>query len=279
MSAPEPCPKNDDAVAFALHALEPDEEQDMRQHLPQCRSCQEMVRETEQIMGGLATSVEQIDPPAGLRDDILRRAAVTPQRRPEPSAGEPAVPNGRPSHRGDAPGRPERIDPPRRLFWTGGRRLVAASAVVVALGVGGLAAYTVQVQQERDAQIAQTQAMAELIIQLDAPGAGYAALSSTQSGDAVAAVLATPSQSAVVTAGLPRNDHDNTIYVMWGLGGAAPTPLGAFDVTTGDSAPEMHVMGPVSDGQSFAGYAISLEPGRAVPSTPTEVVASGDVQA
>jgi Anti-sigma-K factor rskA len=270
------CPMNDQAVGWALNALEPDEEQAMRTHLPGCRFCRGVVRETEFVMGELATSVEPVDPPGRLRDDILARAARTPQLGREKTLAPPRQPalvvsdaevpsNDRPITRAQG------LSHRRRLS---GRLVAAAAAVVVVLGVGGLAVYTAQVQQQRDAQVAQSQSLAHLVAQLDRPGTSHAMLS-TDAGRSLAAVLVTASDRTVVTTGLPPNDRNGTIYVLWGLGAGTPRPLGSFDVT----APGSDVQGIDSpaDGPAFSSYAISLEPGRAMPAAPTAVVARGAV--
>jgi len=270
------CPMNDQAVGWALNALEPDEEQAMQAHLPGCRFCRDMVRETELVMGELATSVEPVDPPARLRDNVLAQAARTPQlgrektlatgRPPRPMASDAGLPSS------DRPTLRERGRPDRR--WLSARLVAVAAAVVVVFGVGGLAVYTAQVQQQRDAQIAQSKSLADLVAQLDRPGTSHAMLSA-DAGRTLAAVLVTASDWTVVTTGLPSNDRNDTIYVLWGLGVGVPRPLGSFDVT----APGSGVQGVdrPADGPAFSSYAISLEPGRDLPAAPTALVAHGAV--
>ena len=267
---------NDQAVGWALSALEPDEEQAMRAHLPGCRFCRDMVRETEFVMGELATSVEPVDPPRRLRDNILAQASRTPQlgrektlatgRQPGPVASDAGSPSK------DRPATREQAQPHRRRLSA--RLVAAAAAVAVVFGVGGLAVYTAQVQQQRDAQIAQSQSLADLVAQLDRPGTSHAMLS-TDAGRALAAVLVTASDWTVVTTDLPPNDPNGTIYVLWGLGAGNPRALGSFDVT----APGSGVQGIDSpaDGPAFSSYAISLEPGREMPAAPTALVAHGAV--
>jgi hypothetical protein len=145
-------------------------------------------------------------------------------------------------------------------------------------GVGGLAAYTVQLQQQRDAQIAQSQALADVLTQVDRPGTSHATLS-TSDGRPVGAVVAGTSARTVVTAGLPANDAATSIYVLWGVRtDAAPQPIGTFDVADGAPGPGVHQLGPDAGEQPFIGYAVSLEPGRVAPAAPGVVVASGQVQ-
>lgn len=248
-----PCPLGEEAVAFALHALDPAEEAAMRSHVQRCRACSDTVRETEVVAAAVGGAVEQVDPPARLRSNLLAAAAETPQER------SPAEPQPHPRF---ARPRPART-----------RVLIAAAAAAV-IAIGGLGAYTVQVQRERDALAAQAQALAGIVTQLDAPGSSHAILS-TESGQPVAAVLVTGDHGTVVTAGLDPNDTGSTTYVMWGLGVGDPRPLAAFDVAAG---PWIHEMS-AGDGAPFTSYAVSLEPGRTMPAVPTTVVASGPVQA
>jgi anti-sigma-K factor RskA len=252
-----PCPLGEEAVAFALHALEPDEEAAMRSHIERCRSCSETVRETELVAAAVGGAVEQVDPPARLRTNLMAVAADTPQGDP------PVEPHPRIAERR------------RRLNLTRARVLVAAAAAVVVIGVGGLGVYTAQVQRQRDALAAQAQALAGVVTQLDAPGSTHATLS-TDSGQPVAAVLVTTDGRTVVTAGLDPNDTSANTYVVWGLGDGDPRPLAAFDVTA--PGPGIHEIG-AGDDAPFAAYAVSLEPGRTMPAVPTDVVASGPVQA
>jgi hypothetical protein len=263
LDGPSPCPLGEEAVAFAMHALEPDEELAMRAHIERCGSCFETVRETELVAAAMARSVEQVDPPRRLRTNILAMAAETPQARPAPGQGSAD---------------PVQLHPrfaARRRPLTRARVLIAAAAAALVIGVAGLGTYTVQVQRQRDALAAQAQALAGIVTQLDAPGSAHATLS-TDSGQPVAAVLVTPAGRMVVTAGLGPNDISDSTYVVWGLGAGDPRPLAPFDVTT--PGPGIHDIGDAG-AAPFAAYAVSLEPGRTMPATPTTVVASGPVQA
>jgi len=258
------CSRNDDAVALALHVLEPEEEIAVRTHLPHCRSCRETVRSTELAMGSLATSVRQINPPAGLRSSIMAQIADTPQ-----DAGTTG--SSRASHRHT---RREPASRPAARPARSRRRVVAVSLTAAALLVfGGLTTYAVQVQQQRDAQIEQTQALVDLLTRSGAPGTTRATLQ-TDTGRAMAVVLIAPAGRTVVTAAMPPNQRDSSTYVLWGIDGAGPHPLGAFDVLPGTAAYPL-----AGTDTSFTAYAVSLEPGRVMPAVPTTVVAGGPVQA
>jgi hypothetical protein len=251
-----PCPLGEEAVAFTLHALAPDEEAAMRSHIERCHSCSEIVRETELVAATVGGAVEQVDPPTRLRTNLLAAAAETPQAAPPPMEEHPRF-------------------AARRRHLTRARILIAAAAAVAVIAVGGLGVYTAQLQRQRDALAAQAQALAGIVTQLDTPGSTHATLN-TDTGQPVAAVLATPTGRTVVTAGLAPNDTSTTTYVVWGVGAGAPRPLAAFDVAA--PGPGIHEIG-AGNGSPFAGYAVSLEPGRTMPAVPTTVVASGSVQA
>ncbi|WP_232665557.1 anti-sigma factor [Pseudonocardia sp. TRM90224] len=274
----ETCDMEGQAVAYGLHALEPDEEAAFEQHLPGCAACQEMVAETERIAGDIGAAVPQLDPPERLRDSIVELAERTPQIRQTP----PVPPTPRPPAREEQPPaarRPPQRQDERRPATRGPRRrriVAVALAAAAVLAFGGLGAYTAVVQQQRDAQAAQVQAMAEAIVGLVSTPTTHATLHSSQGGHAVAAVIAAQSGPIVVGPGLQPNGGDTT-YVLWGIAGdpagAAPEPLGAFDVTREQPMQALHSEHPLH----YTAYAISLEPGRVPPTTPTELVAQGPV--
>lgn len=257
-----PCPLGEEAVAFAVHALEPADEAAMRAHIQRCHSCSETVRETELVSAALARSVEQVEPPPRLRAGILAVATQTP-RGPAPGPDNAGLVQPHPRFAA------------RRASLTRTRVLVAAAAAAALIAVAGLGVYTVQLQQQRDALAAQAQALAGVVTQLDAPGSAHATLS-TGTGRPVAAVLVTAAGRTVVTAGLSPNETSDTTYVLWGLGAGEPRPLATFDVTAPSAG--VHDIGRAGDDLPFVAYAVSLEPGRTMPAAPTTVVASGPVQ-
>lgn len=279
----ESCPLNEQAVGWALHALEPDEEMAVLLHLPQCPSCRSAAHGAEEVMSALGRSVEQVDPPAALRESLLARVAETPQRQP----GTPPQPDPAPL---TAPRQEDRTAPTRvvrdaapapRRSWVSryGRRLVAASLVLLAaVSIGGLAVRSAQLEQQRDAVAAQARSATDLLQQLGRPGTRYALLNDPDSGTTVAAVVVDDDRREVYTVGLPSNAIDRAVYVLWGVDSSGvPQPLGTFDVTTGTT--EMRVVGAGAQLDAFGQYAVSLEPGRVAPPSPSSVAASGAVAA
>lgn len=281
------CPKSDDAVAWALHVLEPDEEHRVAAHLPTCPTCRAVVAETHETLAALGAGVEPEEPPVGLRSRILEEAARTPQVGNEPTEAllfaEPPVTSVPVSGSGPMPRRSAGSGPgrgsgrgrhrPRRGLR--GRIVAVAAATLVALGaIAGLSVYSAQLAAQRDAETARAQALVSMVQQMATPGTAHAFLSPGQGQPAVAAVLATPAgQQMVLPVALPSNPTDH-VYVLWGLPAeGTPAPLGTFDVRDGDST--VRSVGSSPDGAGFAQFAISLEPGRAAPAAPSDVVASG----
>jgi anti-sigma-K factor RskA len=150
-------------------------------------------------------------------------------------------------------------------------------ALVGVLAIGGLAVRTVQLQDQRDTQQAQAQTMSELLADLGRPGTRYALLAE-DGGPTVAAVVVADGQRQVFSLGLPENTVDRDTYVLWGLPDTGnPEPLGTFDVA--GAGPDTRPVGAEAGGDAFGKYAISIEPGRVAPATPTTVVAVGAVTA
>ena len=66
-------------VAWVLHTLEPGAEVGVARHLATCSSCAALYRATAATTAGLGAAVDQVTPPAGLRDRILEAADREPR--------------------------------------------------------------------------------------------------------------------------------------------------------------------------------------------------------
>jgi hypothetical protein len=272
------------AVGWALHALDPEEEETFAAHLAACARCRQTVDETRETFGGIAEALEPAAPPPALRARLLDAVAddapggevpptvwassppPAPSDEREAPAPAPAAPGGSPRHAS--------VVPLRRRRAT--RWLAVAAAAVVLAAVGGLAVATQSLRNERDAAAAQAQrdaAVVEVLSDAATPGAVHATLADPQ-GALVGVVVADGSGPRVLTTGLSANEADQ-IYVLWGLAGASPQPLGTFDVA--GQAPAVHSVPSAPEAAPYAGFAVSLEPGRTAPASPTRVVASGQV--
>ena len=293
MTGPRPtCTRTEQAVGWALHALEPDEEIAVERHVPTCPDCSAAVRDAQVVMAQLATAVEQVEPPARLRASILDASAATPQVRPRADAQPPPSPEPRQPRTarptgpaGPAPGGPRPGSQPagRSKRLSPGRLVTAAVAALAIVAAGGLGIRTVQLQQQTvqlqqqlDTASSQVSSTTALVQDLSRPGNSHALLAKPD-GTAVAAVVLAGNQRTVYTISLAANSADQT-YVLCGLkdATAAPEPLGVFDVDQSAATPQT-VGAPGA--QPFGAYAISLEPGRAPPAVPTDVVASGALTA
>ncbi len=63
---------------YALGALTDSEQRELEAHLSTCAECTEEVAQFTRVANGLAHAVPQVDPPAGLRDRVLRAAVQSP---------------------------------------------------------------------------------------------------------------------------------------------------------------------------------------------------------
>ena len=277
------------AVGWALHALEPEDEELFAAHLPTCPRCRQTVGETTDVMGALAGDLPPVHPPERLRERLraaveeteqLFRPAREDERTPPVPPVPPAVPDrpapvyrfeaqARGAHR--APFPVDAVDP--RSSW---RRVLpnalvaAAVAAILALGT-----WNVVLGSAREEARADAAEQAELVDALLTPGrATIAPL--TADGATLATVVAREGQVQVVTQGLRPNDVRDQTYVVWGLGSGTAAPLGTFDVTS--PQPALRTVGSGPSGlDAYTGYAVSLEPGRSAPPEPSRIVASGEV--
>lgn len=257
------------AVGWALHALEPEDEDVFAQHLPGCSRCARTVAETAEVMAAMAADLPRAEPSAELRDRLSAAVAETEQVQP-PAEEEPAEPTatGFPRYRGADPDQHGSSPLRRRLP----AMALVAAAVLVILGLGIWNVFLADARDDLRATVAQQE---RIVNQLLTPGpAKVAALSSPTSGEVVATVVARSDRVDVVSYGLSANNPDSQTYVVWGLDGNDATALGTFDVS--GSQIELETVGSGETGlDEYALYGISIEPGQVAPQAPTDIVATG----
>ena len=113
--------------------------------------------------------------------------------------------------------------------------MAGALALVAVLAIGGLAARNAQLEQQRDAQIAQAQSLENLLDQFDRPGVQHALLA-REDGSTIAAVVVENGRQKVFPIGIRPTRSTGTPMCCGGSpkGSSTPEPLGTFDVTGDD---------------------------------------------
>lgn len=296
------CPQAEQTVGWALHALEPAEEAEAAAHLPTCEECRALVDETEELLAMLGSSEQTFEPPAELRAGLLARVAATPQQptlplpslRPAPSQAPPRlrlrdllcrrnrVPRWNRSAHLSLPSRPRTSLPSRRPRRPGPRSYgpdAGSSRWSPRLSRSRWASVDWPSAPRRWSSSATPRPLrpssSRASSQLQRPGAKTAMLT-PPNGAPVAAVVVADGERKLITVGMMPNPTSTHTYVLWGISTAPPQALDAFDVTQGTTGPRR--VGSADEADSFTGYAISLEPGRSAPASPSQVVASGQVQ-
>lgn len=287
MTGDRACQYSDQAVALALHALEPGDEDVALQHVPQCVICQEVVRQTQDVVWGLAAEAEQTEPPARLRENLMAAVAdieqLPPEQREQPwSTHEVDVPSTSQVRSSSGSSPPLLPDSPRPVpasalagGWPRRRLLVVLATAAVALaGVFAIAVNLAQRAQQEQAALAPSPELTRILARLELSGARHAVLHSPD-GQVAAAVAQFPNARKVMPLRLAANPAHDTTYVLWGLGEGPARVIGTFDVAA--PSENMITVGPPNATVQFASYAISIENGRIAPISPGLVVASGQV--
>ncbi|HEX7305510.1 anti-sigma factor domain-containing protein [Lentzea sp.] len=252
------CPHEELAVGWAMHSLEPDEEALLRDHLPTCASCRTTVQSTQEVLAGIGGAVRQEQPPPRLRAMLMEQIEHTPQEAPAPPA---------PRHAAPTPLRP------RHSRRTGRVLLAAAAALAVLAGGGYLGVRVNQLSGEVTAAQSRTDDLNKALSLAADPATNRAVLRTT-SGDEAAIVLSSQDSAAVMPLDLKPNDSGH-VYVVWGASTKAPVPLAVFDVRAGSTDPQLLSWSP--EAHRHTTFAVSLEPGRQAPTTPSKVLAGGQV--
>lgn len=247
------------AAGYALHALEPEDEQRLSAHLVTCPGCARLVADTASLGAAFAELLDVEPPPAGLRERILAAATAEPRparhRSPDPMV-RPTSPAGYSSPPRVAPAAPARVVPRQRRFLrerAGVAALAAAIAVAVAVPVTLAASHH-----------GSSNGVAAEAVTLTAG-----------SGSGVGKAVVTNQGVLLLADGLRTNDAASSIYVLWvQAADGQPKPVATFDVT--GSAPVQLTSAKLPYSASkIRRLAVSLESGRQAPARPTDVVLSG----
>ena len=180
-------------AAYAIGALEPDEEARYEDHLARCATCREELTSFRDTAGFLAYGAQPVDPPPGLRERILEQARA---ERPNVVPLRPRRPN---------------------VMWASAAALAACAAVALAIWGASLSS---QLGEERDTRAAEERALA---VALD-PEADRFRLEGAEGTLAVA----DDGQAALVLTDL-EPPPEGTVYTAWvSADGKQMFPAGTF---------------------------------------------------
>ncbi len=229
------------AYAYVVGALTDDETAEFERHLIECDECVAEVLDARAVASALSTVVAT-DPPAGLRSRVLAEIATTPQDEIPSAATEerPLVAVSSPSRAPEVgrPGAPEdaNVVPIRSSWRSRGTSLLAAAAVIAAVGFGGWAIQSSQDAREsrEAAEVAASQsaALQNLLSSDDVRTVSGRFATSDDTGTVV--MSQQRGQAMLVTSGLPELSDDQ-VYEAWTINGT-PESAGTF---TADGAEAM----------------------------------------
>jgi hypothetical protein len=258
------------AAGYALHALEPEDEQRLSAHLVTCLSCARLVADTALLGAAFADLLEPETPPPGLRGRILAAAAAQPRPWPPPVA----APRPPPAASTDA-GPAQVVASPRVPRRSSGRRRqlrerLAVGALAAAIGVGVAVPVTLAASHHGSATAANT-ALAQRLLQSNAQEVTLKGAA----GTGLAKAVLTDKGVYLLADGLPVNDRSRSVYVLWAANAQGQRrAVVAFDVRNGAPVQLTADRLPFSAAQ-IRQLAISYEPGRSAPAQPSDVVLSG----
>ncbi len=204
---------HDHVEAYAIGALSADEERAFADHLADCVECQDEMASLTAVTSALAETAAA-DPPPALRAAVLAEIAQTPQVSAAEEPGTQAA---------NAPATTSNVVPMRRSRATLVTSLLAAAAIVAAIGFGGWA-----LQSRQDAQVATT--TASQLTQLLSADDVQTVPGVSQKADHTGAIVMSRSEGKAffVADELPSLPNDK-VYEAWTIKGSAdPVPAGTF---------------------------------------------------
>lgn len=269
------------AAGYALHALEPEDEQRLAAHLLTCHSCATLVADAAAVGASFAelallaeiSELPAEEPPQGLRARILEAAAAEPRvssravNQPGPSVSAP-----RSTEAPLAPKARTAVPRPRtRRLQLRSRIAVGALAAIVGIGVAVPVTLAVA---DNGKSTTSNQALADALLQ---KGAREITLhgSGASSEDISAKAVMSDKGVYLVADGLPANDKANSVYVLWAANDhGVRTAVATFDVHQGSTVQLTAKQLPFKMAD-ISQVAVSFERGRVAPASPTKVVLSG----
>ena len=233
-----------DTAARALDALPHREADEFDAHLAGCDTCATEYQEFLATTAMLAAAVAE-PPPEGLREKVLRAAAVTPQL-PPPADPTEAGPEHAPAARIDVPR-------PAGRWWR--RPLVLAAAAVAAMVIAGGVIWVTRPAGPTPEQAAAQCVAAAADAQVRRPSVG--------SGGSV--TMSRSCDAAVVrVAAMPELPSDRT-YQLWVMAGSAARSV-ALVTPQGNGAGQIVITG-IAPSDTDIGVSVEPAGGSAKPTT------------
>lgn len=249
------------AAGYALHALEPEDEQRLSAHLVTCPECARLVADTASLGAAFTDLLEPETPPPALRARILAAATAEPRAPGLVVSTAPA-----PAEISPLPAAPRSLPGPRRRV----RERLAVAVLAAAVGVGVAIPVTLAASHHSSAPTGNA-ALAQWLLE---PNAHEVTLNAA-SGSGLAKAVITAQGVYLVADGLPVNDRANTVYVLWAANAQGQRrAVVTFDVRGGAPVQLTAARLPYSAAE-IRQLAISREPGRKAPAQPSDVVLSG----
>ena len=203
------------AASYVLGALDPEEEQAVRDHLASCDLPHDEIAELGGIVPYLAETVDQVEPPASLKARIMAAAAEDLAAR---RTGAPTTPPRADREVVPLPSAEERETRRRRTRVIGWGLRIAAVLVIAALG-----AWNFRLQQDLNAtrqDLNQALQPTNAIADLRPEGAGPSGVALVQADGSVRMAM----RNLAPTTG-------SQVYEAWVIApGGAPVPIGGFTV-------------------------------------------------
>ncbi len=216
-------------AAYAMHALSPEETREVDAHVSASDELRRELAGFQVIAAVLATGVPQIDPPAHLRDRIMKTIAA------EAAGAEPTT------------------TPPARASWPRAWRLGLAAAAALAIAFAG----TTFTLNRRLAALNQRLVSQERVLGILAdPAAKVTSLAGSVRAGVRFVYHPETRQGALVVSDL-RDPGQGKVYQLWLIAGQTPESVTVFR-----TAPGRPIILPVA--ADFARYqvvAITVEPG------------------
>jgi len=259
-------------AGFVLGALAPDEERLVREHLAACPEPHAEFTELGGVVPYLAETVEQLEPPASLRDRIMAAAAADLAARSGTSAA-PVAGREAPALRQDSatvtafPSAAERAERTRRrspLEWVAG--------IAAVLGIVALGAWNVTLQRDLESTRGYERGLSAVLDVAARPGSQTAILTpESGAGPNGLAAVGPDGCVAIVMRGLAATTGSE-VYQAWVIAGegATPEPIGGFSVGPTGTAVFTADQTPATAGVTLA---LTREPAPGAV-TPTEPIIS-----